>query len=259
MEKDNMDSFECKICHELMYDARTIKCGHTFCHDCLSSFKEKICPICHKTYNLIPKTNETIKDFLKKRKRDKSANCINEIQKYSKTESNMNVISKHQVKPSGAKLYSNSNIKNKKDTDEGEKKIESNSVAMSAMSAKSQFLKDINNKEVRESDLKNNNLIESLNINELLLMNNEDLKTILKERGETLSGNKEDLIEKITNYQITIKKSNKELKKLIKTRDIENVTNDDLELILRQRCLKIQGNKSEKISTLINYFRNQIE
>ncbi len=169
MEKDNMESFQCKVCHELMYDARTIKCGHTFCHDCLSNFKEKICPICHKSYNLIPQTNETINDFLKKRKRDQSADCMNEIQKYSKTESNMNVISKPKVKPAKAKLHSNSNIKIKKDTDQGEKKIESNSVA------KTQFLKDINNKEVRDSDLKNNNLIESLNVNELLQMNNEDL------------------------------------------------------------------------------------
>jgi hypothetical protein len=290
--KDDMDIFKCKICQELMYDARTIKCGHTFCHDCLSSSKEKICPNCKESYKLIPKTNEIIKEFLKKRKRDKYANYMNEIQKNSKTdpgksnifepkkESHTNVLYQ-QVKPAGATLNSNSKINKPKDelayltellnqkesnqrqpdyydSDSGEES--SVAVCLEAKSGpKCQFLKDIRNKEVRKSDLKNNNLIESLKKKELLLMNYEDLATILLERGQSSYGNKDDLIEKIIDYQKRIKKINKHLKLLIKMGNVEDLKNDELELILRERCLKIQGNKSEKISTLINYFRNEIE
>jgi hypothetical protein len=289
--KDDMDIFKCKICNELMYDARTIKCGHTFCHDCLSSFKEKICPDCKESYKLIPKTNEIIRDFLKKRKRDKSANYMNEIQKNSKTdpgisnifepkkESLTNVLSYQHVKPAGATLNSNSKINKPKDElpylTELLNRKESNqrqpdyydsdeescdSIIIEAKSGpKCQFLKDIRNKEVRKSDLKNNKLIESLKKKELLLMNNVDLELILFERGQSAYGNKEDLIENILDYQKRIKKINKHLKLLIKVGKVEDLKNDELELILRERCLKIQGNKSEKISTLANYFRNEIE
>lgn len=41
-----MDTFECLICYEDLKDPRVIGCGHTFCRECLSSLKTKVCPLC---------------------------------------------------------------------------------------------------------------------------------------------------------------------------------------------------------------------
>ena len=45
---DEIDSFTCPVCCDIMEDVKITKCGHTYCHDCITKSIEvfKKCPVC---------------------------------------------------------------------------------------------------------------------------------------------------------------------------------------------------------------------
>lgn len=58
---------ECSICKEIMHLPFTIKCGHTFCYDCLCLwFENKTnCPTCRSKTECVPILNLQLKDVSK--------------------------------------------------------------------------------------------------------------------------------------------------------------------------------------------------
>jgi hypothetical protein len=127
----------------------------------------------------------------------------------------------------------------------------------SSYSDKEEFLISIDEKNVKKKDLKNSELIESLNKNELKKMKNDDLKYILNIRNQSYSGNKNELVDRIRDYFIDIKKQDKKLEGIITTNKIQDFTNDALKDALKERCLSQSGNKNQKIKTLKNYLNNK--
>ncbi len=66
--EDIEKEFTCAICHELIVNAATLQCSHTFCKPCLAEWmkQKKVCPICRKRLTKPPTRNLTMENVLDK-------------------------------------------------------------------------------------------------------------------------------------------------------------------------------------------------
>jgi hypothetical protein len=48
-----MNTEECSICCELLYNSYKLECNHQFHENCLENCKKDVCPLCRKPFNLI--------------------------------------------------------------------------------------------------------------------------------------------------------------------------------------------------------------
>lgn len=66
--EDIEQEFTCAICQELIVNATTLQCSHTFCKPCLAEWikQKKICPICRKRLTKPPTRNLTMENILDK-------------------------------------------------------------------------------------------------------------------------------------------------------------------------------------------------
>jgi hypothetical protein len=84
----------------------------------------------------------------------------------------------------------------------------------------------------------------------------KQLSNCLSRKSLPYSGNKDILCDRICEYKKTIRAKDKGVKKMIETKSLFFLTNEELSNILKRKNLKISGNKDEKIDTLKAYFKN---
>jgi hypothetical protein len=106
--------------------------------------------------------------------------------------------------------------------------------------------------------IKFSKLLEDVTRKELESWTNDKLRDWLIERSLPKSGTKDELICRIFNFRKKLKRENIKLLKQIKSDELDNLTNADLDKILKDRSLSYyKTNNSEKMKNLCEYFHNK--
>jgi hypothetical protein len=84
----------------------------------------------------------------------------------------------------------------------------------------------------------------------------EELRCLLENYGLPISGNKEELLDRLLNNR-TKNFTDEQLKRMVQRNTLEILLNDELEQILKKRYLKKGGNKDEKIKNLMRYLASK--
>jgi len=57
------DDYNCSICHEIVALPSTLRCGHTFCYECIHThykYNNRNCPMCRQQFYWFPMTSKLI-------------------------------------------------------------------------------------------------------------------------------------------------------------------------------------------------------